>query len=123
MSEYDGYGWIKVPRYRIDESKTWEERYLELDRHHIQETTFLIEKVRELARRLEENRLFAEDLPRPVMQITEATESKGCQNIPTQEELDSMARGERPPTPGGSGRGDIRVLSGFNIGLEPTDRK
>jgi hypothetical protein len=46
---YEGYGWIKVPKYRLDETKTWEERYRDLERHHILETTFLIDKVRELA--------------------------------------------------------------------------
>jgi hypothetical protein len=52
---YDGYAWIKVPRYVMDETKSWEERYCELDRHHIAETTFLIEKVRELAARINTN--------------------------------------------------------------------
>lgn len=45
---YDGYKWIKVPKYKMDESKTWEERYAELEAHHILETTFLIEEVRSL---------------------------------------------------------------------------
>jgi len=35
--------------YKQDESKSWEERYKALEVHHIQETTFLIDKVRELA--------------------------------------------------------------------------
>ena len=52
MESYEGYGWIKVKRYKMDESKSWEERYKELDAHHIAETTFLIDKVRELAERL-----------------------------------------------------------------------
>ena len=43
-NSYDGYAWIKVPRYVMDESKTWEERYRQLEDHHIQETSFLIEK-------------------------------------------------------------------------------
>jgi hypothetical protein len=46
---FEGFGWIKVPRYVMDESKSWQERYRELEHHHIQETTFLIAKVRELA--------------------------------------------------------------------------
>ena len=33
----------------MDESKSWEERYKQLEQHHVQETTFLIAKVRELA--------------------------------------------------------------------------
>lgn len=53
MSKYDGYGWIKVKRYVMDESLSWEERYQQLDQHHITETTFLIEEVRKLAKQLE----------------------------------------------------------------------
>ena len=44
------YQWIKVPRYTDDESLTFEERLKRLQEHHIKETTFLIEKVRELVR-------------------------------------------------------------------------
>lgn len=44
-----GFGWIKVPRYKIDETLPWEDRYRQLDEHHIRETTFLIEEVRKLA--------------------------------------------------------------------------
>lgn len=55
MSEsYAGFRWIKVPKYVMDETKSWEERYRELEAHHIQETTFLIDKVRELAAALED---------------------------------------------------------------------
>jgi hypothetical protein len=52
-TEYDGYAWIKVPPYKMDESLSWEQRYRQLEHHHIQETTFLIDKVRELAAMLE----------------------------------------------------------------------
>ena len=31
MNDYSGYGWIKVQRYEMDETKTWEERYRELE--------------------------------------------------------------------------------------------
>jgi len=50
---YRGYGWIKVPRYVMDESLTWEERYRQLDEHHVRETTFLIEELRNLAKKLD----------------------------------------------------------------------
>ena len=53
MESYEGYSWIKVKRYSMDATKSWEERYRELDAHHIAETTFLIEKVRELASRIQ----------------------------------------------------------------------
>lgn len=51
--DYSGYRWIKVPRYEMDESLPWEERYRLLEKHHVEETTFLIEKVRELAQQLQ----------------------------------------------------------------------
>jgi hypothetical protein len=49
MTDYSGYGWIKVKKYKIDESLTWEERYKQLEAHHIAETSFLIDEVRKLA--------------------------------------------------------------------------
>ena len=47
------YKWIEVPKYNDDDSLPWEERYKRLNKHHIQETTFLIEKVRSLIRSLD----------------------------------------------------------------------
>lgn len=47
-----GYRWIKVPRYMMDESLTWEERDRQLEAHHVEETTFLIEAVRNRAAKL-----------------------------------------------------------------------
>lgn len=55
-TDYSGYAWIEVPRYEDDPSLSWEERYQNLERHHIQETTFLINEVRKLAKELEELR-------------------------------------------------------------------
>lgn len=55
-SDYQGYGWIKVPRYEDDPSLSWEERYQRLEKHHLVETTFLIEEVRKLAKQVEELR-------------------------------------------------------------------
>jgi iron-sulfur cluster assembly protein len=46
---YEGYDWIKVKKYEMDESLSWEERYKQLEEHYKAETTFLIDKVRELA--------------------------------------------------------------------------
>jgi len=51
---YVDYNWIKVKRYVMDESKSWEERHKDLTEHHIKETAFLIEEVRKLAKRLDE---------------------------------------------------------------------
>ena len=42
------YQWIKVPKYVDDDSLSWEERYIRLNDHHIEETTFLIEKIRSI---------------------------------------------------------------------------
>lgn len=42
------YKWIRVKQYKDDESLSWEERYKRLSEHHIEETTFLVNKVREL---------------------------------------------------------------------------
>jgi hypothetical protein len=46
---YDGYGWIKVPTFIDDTSKSWEERFKALEAHHKVETEFLIAEVRKLA--------------------------------------------------------------------------
>ena len=51
---YSDYKWIKVKRYTMDESKSWEERYKDLDEHHLKETTFLINEVRFLAKKLDD---------------------------------------------------------------------
>jgi hypothetical protein len=51
---YGDYKWIKVKRYTMDESKSWEDRYKDLDNHHLKETTFLISEIRALAERLDE---------------------------------------------------------------------
>ena len=42
------YKWIKVKKYVMDENLSWEERYKKLDEHHIEETNFLINKIREI---------------------------------------------------------------------------
>jgi hypothetical protein len=46
----NSYKWIKVPKYVDDETLSFEDRFKRLQEHHIQETTFLIDKVRELIR-------------------------------------------------------------------------
>jgi hypothetical protein len=50
---YSDFSWIKVKRYVMDESLTWEERYQQLDEHHVKETQFLIDEVRKLAARID----------------------------------------------------------------------
>lgn len=44
------YKWIKVKKYSMKEDLSWEERYKELEQHHLEETTFLIEKIREIVK-------------------------------------------------------------------------
>jgi len=48
----NSYKWIKMPRYIDDENLPLEERLKRLEEHHIEETTFLIEKIRELVRNM-----------------------------------------------------------------------
>ena len=42
------YRWIKVSPYKLNHELSWEERYKSLEKHHIEETTFLIEEIRKL---------------------------------------------------------------------------
>ena len=53
-SDYEGFKWVKVKRHRDDESKTWEERFRDLEKHHVEETQFLIDEIRKLAAELDE---------------------------------------------------------------------
>lgn len=46
------YKWIKVKKYTDDETLTWEERYKRLEEHHIEETSFLINKIREIVKNI-----------------------------------------------------------------------
>jgi hypothetical protein len=51
------YKWIKVKKYMMDENLSWEERYRKLDEHHIEETNFLINKIREIVKEIGEQDL------------------------------------------------------------------
>jgi hypothetical protein len=46
------YKWIKIKKYRDDESLSWEERYKKLEEHHIEETNFLIDKIRDIVKNI-----------------------------------------------------------------------
>jgi len=50
--DYSGYNWIKVEKHFWNKDKSWEENYKDLEKHHIAETQFLINKVRSLAEEL-----------------------------------------------------------------------
>lgn len=47
---YEGYRWIKVKRHQDDPNLSWEERFKILERHHVEETQFLIDEIRRLAK-------------------------------------------------------------------------
>lgn len=55
--QYKDYKWIKVKRFQDDASLSWEERFKLLEKHHLEETMFLIDKVRDLAKQLDENQV------------------------------------------------------------------
>ena len=46
------YKWIKVKKYKDDDILTWEERYKRLEEHHIEETSFLIDKIRNIVKNI-----------------------------------------------------------------------
>ena len=50
------YKWIKVKPYHMNEHLSWEERYKELEKHHIDETGFLIKKIRDIVGQLPESK-------------------------------------------------------------------
>jgi hypothetical protein len=52
VDRYDGHKWIRVKRHTHDPDKSWEDNYRDLDRHHVAETSFLIDEVRKLAAEL-----------------------------------------------------------------------
>ncbi len=43
------YRWIKVPKGKMSSKASMEQQLADLEQHHIEETTFLINKVREFA--------------------------------------------------------------------------
>lgn len=61
--QFNDYKWIKVKRYKgYDTNLPPEENYANLDAHHTKETTFLIDKVRELAKIIDEKDALIERL-------------------------------------------------------------
>ena len=45
------YSWIKVQKHKDEESLSWEERYKSLEKHHVEETNFLVSTVRDIVRK------------------------------------------------------------------------
>lgn len=71
---YEGYGWIKVKKFDPEKYATIEERYTALDMHHVQETSFLIDKVRELAAQIVDNSPYLGGQTVPLDEHQAATE-------------------------------------------------
>lgn len=46
------FKWIKVKKYEDNPKLTWEERYKVLEKHHLEETQFLINKIRSIVANL-----------------------------------------------------------------------
>jgi hypothetical protein len=57
----NGYSWMNpcIQQHRYNNTLSDGENYRNLEKHHIEETTFLIEKIRELAQRLLKIKLLA----------------------------------------------------------------
>lgn len=52
--QYQGFKWIKVKRHAYDPQLTDRQNYENLNLHHVAETAFLIDKVRELAKKIDD---------------------------------------------------------------------
>ena len=53
----DSYKWIKVEKHIWDEFANGNENYSDLEEHHIEETTFLINKCKQLAQYIKDNNI------------------------------------------------------------------
>ncbi len=52
----NSYKWIKVKKFNPDDYSSLEDKYDAFEKHHIEETNFLINKVRELAKIIKDGR-------------------------------------------------------------------
>lgn len=50
------YSWIKVKRFVDDPTLSWEERFKRLEKHHEEETKFLIEYIEKMKKEEQEKR-------------------------------------------------------------------
>lgn len=46
----NSYKWIKVKKYKLEDYDDWQDAYYALEKHHIEETNFLISKLREIVK-------------------------------------------------------------------------
>ncbi len=44
------FSWTRVRRYEMDPNVSWEDRYAQLEQHHVRETQALIRKLVDLAK-------------------------------------------------------------------------
>ncbi len=44
----NSYKWIKVKKFTDNKDLSWEERFKLLEKHHVEETKFLIDKIRSI---------------------------------------------------------------------------
>ena len=49
MKDYSNFKWIKVNKFTFDSTKSWEENFKQFEKHHIEETTFLINEIKKLS--------------------------------------------------------------------------
>ena len=54
----NSYSWIKVPKHTYCGDLSVEENYSDLNKHHIEETKFLINKCRELGEYIKHNNVL-----------------------------------------------------------------
>ena len=95
--EYDNIrlttNWIKIRRYTDDSNLSWQERYEALERHHIEETEFLISKIRKLAERMVQGREGVMSELKRLKTIHNSQVHLSTMASLTQQELDSVAEG------------------------------
>ena len=63
------YRWIKVKKYADDPSKSWEERYRALEKHHEAESKFLIDHCMSLSDQIDDLIKLADDLEEQVTDL------------------------------------------------------
>ena len=67
---YSDYKWIKVKRYTFDPNASWEENWNDLDKHHLKETTFMLDEIRKLAVMLDERDKRIADLEKDLARVS-----------------------------------------------------
>lgn len=87
------YRWIKVPRYRDDPSLDAEQRLTNLQRHHVEETAFLIDKIRKMITNTKHMKTNFKRTQAIITKITSIYNKVDRTNNPFNDQVD-MLRGE-----------------------------